>query len=72
MGIGIDNQGNKSSPLDEERYTRINRIENEDKLIDIKDDNTIKLGKHKDEINIIILIPKTKKTTADKDLTIKS
>ena len=41
---------NKTLPLDEKSYTRINRIETEDELIDI---NTISLGKQKDDINMI-------------------
>ena len=57
--------------MDEEKYTSIERIANEDNLLDIKDDNILTLGKHRDDPNRIILIPKTEKRATNEDMTLK-
>ena len=51
---------NKISPLDEERCNSIERIANEDKLLDIEEDN------------FLILIPKTEKRATDEDVTLSA
>ena len=65
------NLKNKTSPLDKKRYTSIKRIANEDKILDVEDDNYITLGKRSEDFNIMILIPKTEKRAADKGVTIE-
>ena len=51
--------------MDKKRYTSIKRIANEDKILDVEDDNYITLGKRSEDFNIMILIPKTEKRAAD-------
>ena len=44
-----------------ERYKNIKRIREGDEILTIENDNMLTLGKGKDELNAIIIIPKLKR-----------
>jgi len=59
---------NKTSGMDEPRYDKIERIEEEDEMFSIQDDFILPIGKESGELNMIILIPKTEKRASHDDV----